>query len=1058
VEFRLLGPVELWAHGEQIPLPSTKVKQLLAALLWTPGEIVSKFTLVARLWDEEAPPREMASLHANFSRLRRCLDQCGDPALKIEHVHLGYRLTAPAECIDVYQFKRSVAMANAAADQGGLDEAVRLLRSAESLVHGEVLAGLPGSWASGRRSVLEEEIHAATLRRIELLLAAHPDGARNLLPELHGLTAKNEFDEPALELRLKAMQLAGRASEALRVYGVYRERLRESSGLSPGPSLQTLYARLLQTEPARSGTAAATPTSASGARRPVVESPDTLERDPVGFVGRRKDVKSITAEIDGQLASGASAICVIDGMPAIGKSSLALHLAHRLRERCPDGAIQLHLRGHDETLRPTDTESALDVLLRMLGVDPGRIQHTSGLDHSIALWRRHTAGKRLLLFLDDAAEGEQVLPLIPNGAGSIVLVTARNRLTGLPGAIHHALPPMVENEAEELFIRSAKMSRTTDPALRDVLAACGGFPMALCVAGTALHYRSSWNIADLADDLASTRGTQQLDSIIAPAVYRSVSTSYRDLPDLERRLLRRLSLNPGSRIHLSAATVLADTSPFETHTALCNLVDQNLVIESSRRYYELHDMIRLFAAHACETEEDPEDVERTSDRLTRYILSAANTAATLFHPHRHVFLGSSREPADHGFGLSNAREATIWLAEEQGWLRTVAEQWFANGRPEEAGALVHMIHRFLDRRNLWKESVALHSLALQAWQELDNQAGEAHALIDLASAQWRLGAFEAALASAGEAMRMWSSLGDTAGQADALLQIGRVHFSRRNHTEAVAGFEECVALHLRHRDRHGQAVALHHLGVALFESGRHQAGIERTLQALDISLEISEESIESYCINNLGEFYARVGDYASAEPYYEQALFKVQKHNERHSTAVVALNLGDCHTRLHRPEAALPLLDRALDLFQRDGNEHGEMLVLIAQARAHHGLHRSGSARELLDRAIVTAQRSEDSRQIASICLINGDIYTDTGDVDAAALAYGQALRYARKADATLLHAIACHRLGDGAERFGDLSAAHAYWLDAIRLYGEAYPDAVSMLWQRMTSEDEGAA
>jgi tetratricopeptide (TPR) repeat protein len=458
---------------------------------------------------------------------------------------------------------------------------------------------------------------------------------------------------------------------------------------------------------------------------------------------------------------------------------------------------------------------------------------------------------------------------------------------------------------------------------------------------------------------------------------------------------------------------------------------------------------------SCETEEDPEDLKQASDRLTNHILGKADRAARLFHPHRHVSPGEARtESADDDFGLTDARQATAWLDEEHAWLRAVAEHWFANGRPKDAGLLVHLIAKFLERRNRWKESVVLHQQALQVWREQRNQINEAHALIDIAAAQWRLGSFEAAVASASRAMGIWSDLGDTGGQADALLQLGRVNAIQHKHAEAIADFEECLALHLERGDRHGLAVTLQHLGIALFESSRHQAGIERTLQALDIAREISEENIETYCINNLGEFYSRVGDYASAEPYFQQALLKVQEHGERHSIAVVALNLGDCHTRLARPEVALPLLDRALDLFQRGDNEHGVMLVLIAQARAHLGLHRSRSARELLDRAIISAERSKDSRAVANICLINGDIYTAAKDEHSATLAYGQALRYAREVDARLLQAVAVHRLGDSAERRGDTSAARSYWLDAIRLYGDAHASEISTLWDRMTQED----
>lgn len=543
MEFRLLGPVELWAHGRQIRLPSPKLKQLLAALLLDAGDMVPTDTLIHRLWGEDAPPSDTTSLHTYLSRLRKVLDQCEEPGLGIEYISLGYHLHGPVDHLDVHQFGQSVALARAAAGRGDLAEALRRVSFAEGLVHGEPLAGPPGSWAGDKRGELAEQIHAAALFRIELQLTADPRSARGLLAELHGLAGKREFDESVLALLMRTLNSAGRAPEALHAYGAYQERLRERSGLNPGTALQQLYAQLLHDEPAKIRTPVPKP--------PAVEPPDTLDRDPQTFVGRHRDVAAITAEIDDQLTSGGSAVLVVDGAPGIGKTTLALHLAHQLRGRCPDGAMQLHLRGHDETQRPTSPETALGLLLGMLGVESKQIQHAGSLDLAIALWRRHSAGKRLLLLLDDAADAEQIAPLIPGGAGSIVLVTARNRLADLPEALRHPLEPMLDEEAAQLIVRLAHIGPTRDPALRDVAAACGGYPLALAVAGRILRTRRAWSIADLAEHLAHSRaGHMGKPDAITVQLFRVFSTSYRDLPDFERMLLRRLSLNPGLRIHV----------------------------------------------------------------------------------------------------------------------------------------------------------------------------------------------------------------------------------------------------------------------------------------------------------------------------------------------------------------------------------------------------------------------------------------------------------------------------------------------------------------------------
>jgi tetratricopeptide (TPR) repeat protein/DNA-binding SARP family transcriptional activator len=1055
VEFRLLGPVELWAHGEQIAFPSTKVKHLYAALLWDAGNLVPTSTLIRRVWGDEAPPRELASLQANASKLRKTLSQCGDPSINLTQISMGYRLVVPTDCIDRNQFERTVSLADAAVDRANINEAIRLLRSAEALVRAEEpLTGLLGRWAAEMRAVLEERIREVAVKRITLQLKLGDTHA--VLPELHRLATKHEFDELILALLMRTLRTVGRTTDALDAYTVFQARLRDQKGLDPHAPLRRLHEELLHDKPTSPPARLPTPPTPN---RPL--PPNTLDRDPPSFVGRRQDIDAITAEIDSQLSAGTPVICAIDGMPGIGKTTLALHLAHRLRDLCPDGALQLHLRGHDENQKPTDPETALGLLLGMLGAEPRQIQHAGNLDLAIALWRKNIAGKRLLLLLDDAASAEQVAPLIPTAAGSIVLITARNRLTGLPEAMRYPLEPMPDDEAGRLFVHSARMSPTSDPALHQVVAACGGFPLALAVAGNAFRTRPAWSIADLAEHLANSRiaHIRRPDAIMRP-LFRVFFTSYRDLPEFERTLLRRLSLNPGLRTHLRAAAALMDAEPSETDAALFNLVEQNLLMEPERRYYQLHDMMRVFAAHACEAEESPEDLEAAANRLMYYTVGAVDSATKLFYPQRQVML---IEPAREqvfpdGFGFSDLKQATKWLESEQRWLRTVIEYWFNNGHSQEAATIVNMLSRFLDRRNLWKESVALHESSLTAWREHGNPVGEARTLVHLAAAHWRLGAMDSALDCAGQALDLWSALGNADGRAEALLQMGRAYHGQHRNAEAIDCFSEC-ARHWRDAgDYKAVAVALQHVSTPRFDAGSYEEAIATVEEALEFAERCDDPAIRCNCLNSLGVFLLRLGDHARAEYYYEQALRLAEQIGDTNRTAAFALNLAVCQIRLDRPEGALPLLERAYETFSTLDDRYYLASTLIAQADAHLCLGRERDAQALIDSAAILAEQFSEPMQLARLHVMFGRIFAVGHDYPAALRAFRLALGFAREARVQSMETLAYRSIGDLYQLMGRTDAARRCWRKALSGLGDLSSPEVAALRRKLGLDPTDAA
>jgi DNA-binding SARP family transcriptional activator/tetratricopeptide (TPR) repeat protein len=1032
LQFRLLGAVEMWSRERRIELGPTKAQLLLAVLLLEAGRTVPFDTMVTRVWGESIPAKINVTVQANLSRLRRRLEDGDDDRIALEHVPaVGYRLTVPAECVDALEFSRLVAQGQASAHNGDREHAINLLRSAEALVTGEPLAGLPGEWAQAARSGLQERLRTATATRIGLQLESGAPHA--LIPELRELTTRHPHDEALAALHMRALHAAGRSVDALDVYAAIRRRLHDELGMEPHQPLREIQQLVLRTDPTR------TPSSPAqrSDNQPTV-TPDTLEHDPPGFVGRQRDLALLARGVTTQLDTGQLALCVIDGMPGVGKSTFAVHLAHRLRSRCPDGTLQLHLRAHDPHVPPTTPQAALDLLLTTLGVEPRRLQHEANLDRAIALWRRHTGARRLLLVLDDAADAEQVRPLLPSGHGSLVIITSRHPIADLPGAVHHTLPLMSDEDARTLFTTAAKaaIAETDTDALHAIITACGQLPLALAIAGAYWRMHPSWRITDLADRLTRSLTSQDSDTLRA-RLNAAFETSYRDLPELPRRALRRLALHPSVRITLQAAAALADADPMHAESALELLVEHHLLHEPQRHIYRLHDLARGFASHAVARDDSAETRHEAEERLVTVTLATIEQATARLHPHHQINLAArdAPMPAPTVGPFPDAQHAATWLDAEQASLRTVIDYWHAHARPIAAAAAAHLLAIYLDRRGLWKESAPLHENALQTWVQRNDALGQACALTDLAMARWRLGSLDQARYYAETALGLWQQLNDQAGQADALLQLGRARHYAHQTPAAISCYRRCATLRGALGDKHGQTVALYHLGTALFDHGEYTEGIRHTQRALELARQTHDDAVERNCLNNLGDIAKHREDHDSAREHYEQALQIALRLGDTHNIAVAKLNLGDIHVAAQRAETAMPLLNAAQSTFHKLDHRSLEIITLATLCRAYHQLARHTDADEALRLANNLARQWPDPSASTIVRLTEGFLHRNCGDLTAAVAAYTDAAALALSARAPLEQAAALRGMGDCLHASGDERAARTHWSDALQLY-----------------------
>src|SRR5262249_42110910 len=374
--------------------------------------------------------------------------------------------------------------------------------------------------------------------------------------------------------------------------------------------------------------------------------PTMLPYDLSDFTGRADELE-VLLRIADKASARSPTVITIDGMAGVGKTTLAVHAAHRLAERFPDGQLYVDLHGSTPGRDPVDSAEALSTLLGALGV-PGDQIPIDVVARSAA-WRVQVAGRRLLVLLDNAANTAQVRPLLPGSGGCLVLVTSRARL-GLDGAV--PLSVMLPTEADALSLVGRLLGEDRlagEPAeVAELIAVCGRLPLAMRIVATRLNNRPQWTVGYLVTRLRREErrlGEMALDD---RSVEAAVGLSYRGLQPAEQRMFRLLGRHPGTDFDPYAAAALAGVSREAAETALEGLLDARLRLQRQVGRYTFHDLLRSYAQSAAQGGREPEpELADAMHRLLDYSLYTADTAAHLIQPGRlRVELDLTHPPAE----------------------------------------------------------------------------------------------------------------------------------------------------------------------------------------------------------------------------------------------------------------------------------------------------------------------------------------------------------------------------------------------------------------------------
>ena len=747
------------------------------------------------------------------------------------------------------------------------------------------------------------------------------------LPRLQALAAHDPLDERVHARLMLTLAACSQQAAALSVFEQIRQRLNDELGIIPGTELTHAHLRILRGELRSTAAAAAT---AAGPRQ--------LPPAVAHFTGRAGELATLSRLAD-QAARGTGTVVIsaIGGMAGIGKTALAVHWAHRAAASFPDGQLYANLGGFSLSGSPTTPGEVIRGFLDALGVTPERIP--TGLDAQVALYRSATAGRRLLIVLDNALDEQQVRPLLPGTPGCLVLVTSRHQLTGLSVAEGaHLLTLDVLTGADARAMLTARLGAdrpAADPgAVAEIAAVCGRLPLALAVTAARAAARPMFTMAALAAELrdAHSRLTTLDTGDPAVSVRAVFSWSYAQLAPGTARFFRVLGLHPGPSISLPAAASLAGIPPGPAGRHLAELAHAHLVTEHSPGRYTLHDLIRAYAAEQAEANDGQADRRAAVHRMLDHYLHSAYAGALLLNPSRDQITIAPPQPAVIPERLASYREAMSWLETEHRVILSCARLAAATAFGRHAWQLPWAMTDFLDRRGHWHEWVAIQQTALTAVTRLGDAAGQAVTRRLVASGYHRLADYGRARGHTEAALRLYQKLGDRIGEACSHQALGIIA-DRQGRLEESLSHDECaLSLFETLGHRSGQADVRNSLGWTHIQLGDPLLGLTYCRQALDLHRELGDRAGQAHSWDSLGYASHQLGRLSEAADCYRHALALFRQLGDLFEEASLLVHLGDNQRATGELAAARQTWAQALTIL--DDLDHPDAAAVRAKLAA----------------------------------------------------------------------------------------------------------------------------
>ena len=1060
MEFRILGTLEVRAGGERVMIGGPSEQKTLAVLLLAVNRVVSLASIVDALWESDLPATAPKQAQNAVSRLRRLLAVAGEPQIIVTE-KAGYRASVPDGSLDAHLFAAQVEQAQVHAGLGERAQAAEMLRSALALWRGPALDGLSGAIIQAAATAWNERRYIATEAYYDhqLALGRHCD----VIGELSALVTEHPLRERPVAQLMLALYRSGRRVDALSLYSDTRARLATELGLDPGPELQRLQQQMLSADPALAAPEVDGPDThppAAEPTRPAATAPrlDQLPHDVRTFTGRGNELR----ELDALLAShetsgGGGVIAAIDGLPGVGKTSLAIRWAHRVSAHFPAGTLYLDLRGHDPYQRPMTAVEALGQLLGAIGVPPGEVP--DDLEARSRAFRSALGNGRWLVVLDNADSAAQVRPMLPGAASNFTLVTSRKFLGGLvatEGAYRITVSPLAYAEAQELLaeIIGRERAAAEPDATRSVITVCGRLPLALRVAAARLVADPGQPVADFAAQLTGGGRLEALrladdDRATVPAAF---NLSYQALSPATRQTFLLMGALPPRRITEEALTAATGEPADRIASSLAELTASNLVHPLMPGRFGMHDLVRHYAAQRAK-EVVPRRAADARRRLVSWFLAGAQRAVAALALPR-LLVPPPDDPPDAQSGpqrITDAQSARDWLeaerAEMVATIRFVAED---DPHPAVWRMALEMRGFFRVRRYVadWIETGTAALYAATTQGAATDRAATHH---NLGHARWSIGEYDTAIDHYQQALTESRLARWFPGEAGSLSAMGSVWHEQGRFEAAIGCYRQALELGDAAMPKPLRLITVGSLGLVYQTTGHPRAAIDAFSAAMTLAEELQATDHVATGLGNLGLSYLQLGDLDRAGDLLSRALVTYREVGSRNGEANVLAGLANLNTELGRYdeaafqatlavriardikdrriecdallaagsvlhergdlEAARLRLRDAMDVGRLIGYQRGLAPVLARLAAVELALGESQPAAALAEDALQTSRQCGDRAGETAALIVSADVCLACGAYDAARQHAQDAIQVCEEAGLTAQHAKAVRTL-----------------------------------------------